>query len=285
MTNRAVTFAKHHTPNSVRVVARRVMCEAHNARVRLTVPVVSRSEFQNVYHCAMRKTASQWIKAIFSDPIVYRHSGLLPYDPRPYKWRYPQAFPADRVVSTLFISHKRFMGIPKPDRYRAFFVLRDPRDIVVSSYFSTRSSHTPMGDIPEVRRVLQEKPQKEGLLYVIDHLAGKGTFNALRSWATASTGEAVVLVRYEDLTGEQQADEVDRLLRHTGINLPPSELTELLSRYSFSRMRAKTEGPGSISHYRKGQPGDWCRYFDDDISEAFTAATGDLVELLGYSRT
>jgi hypothetical protein len=282
MIDSVVRFAKHHTPNAVRVKARRALLEAHHARLRLTVPVVSRCEFTNVYHCTVRKTASQWIKALFSDPTVYRHSGLLSYDPRLYKWRHPQAVPPGRAALSLFVSRKRFEALPKPDRYRAFFVLRDPRDIVVSSYFSTRNSHTPMGDVLQVRKVLQEKPVKEGMLYVIDHLAAKGTFRDLRAWATAPPNEAVALFRYEDLTGERQQDEVDRMMRHCGIVIPPAELTGLLSRYSFSRMRSTPERPETVSHYRKGRPGDWRNHFDDDIQEAFTAATGDLVERLGY---
>jgi hypothetical protein len=282
MINRAVRFTKHHTPNSVRVMARRALLEAHNARLRLTVPVVSRSEYVNIYHCTVRKTASQWIKAMFSDPIVYRHSGLLPYDPRPYKWSFPQAVPPHRAALSLFISRKRFEALPKPDRYRAFFVLRDPRDVVVSSYFSTKNSHTPMGDVLKVRKVLQDKPVKEGMLYVIDHLAQKGAFRDLRAWVTAPPTEAVSLFRYEDLTGERQQDEVDRMMRHCGIVIPPAELTVLLSRYSFSRMRSDPESTQTVSHYRKGRPGDWRNHFDDDIQEAFDAATGDLVELLGY---
>jgi hypothetical protein len=282
MKNRAVRFTKHHTPNSVRVVARRVMCEAHNARLRLTVPVESRSEFDNVYHCTMRKTASQWIKALLSDPTVYRHSGLLPYDPRPHGWHPPQAFPPGRAVSSLFISHQGFMSIPKPENYRAFFVLRDPRDIVVSSYFSYRSSHAPMGDVPQVREALRDKPPKEGLLHVIGHLSQKGTFRAIRAWATAPDLDAVRLFRYEDLTGERQVEELDRLLRHCGILLPPSDLAALESRYSFTRMRGGQGGAGTVSHYRRGEPGDWRNHFDDEVHEAFTAATGDLVDLLGY---
>jgi hypothetical protein len=282
MINRTVEFAKQHTPNSWRVAARRALLETHNARLRLSVPVVARSEFENIYHCAVRKTASQWIKAVFSDPIVYRYSGLLPHDPRYYKWRHPEPFPTGRVALSLFISHKRFAAIPKPDRYRAFYVLRDPRDMVVSSYFSTRNSHAPMGDIPVLRRVLQDKPQKDGMLYLIDHLAAKGTFKALRSWAVASAGETIRLFRYEDLTGEQQRDEVDRLMRHCGIVIPPDELTTLLSRYSFSRMQGGRAAVGSVSHYRKGKAGDWQNHFDDDIYDAFDAATGNLVELLGY---
>jgi hypothetical protein len=274
-------FAKQHTPNSMRVVARRAMLEAHNARLRLTVPVVSRCEYINIYHCAVRKTASQWIKELFGDPIVYRHSGLLTYDPRFYKWRHPRICPPHRVATALFFSHARFEAIPKPDSYRAFFILRDPRDMVVSSYFSTRKSHAPMGDIPRVRKVLQEKPFKEGLLYLIGHLAKKGAFKTLRSWANAPDTEAVRLFRYEDLIGEQQTDQVDRLMRHCGIFIPPPELATLLSRYSFSNMNSR-KGAGSVSHYRKGEPGDWRNHFDDDIYDAFVKATGDLTQLLGY---
>jgi hypothetical protein len=274
MFSRAVTFTKHHTPNAWRVAARRGLIEAHHARLRLTVPVAERSPYANVYHCTVRKTASQWIKALLNDPVVYRWSGLLPYDPRPYKWKYPQAVPPGRVVQSMFISRQRFDNLPKPDRHRAFFVLRDPRDIVVSSYFSTRNSHTPMGDVLKVRGILLEKPRKEGLLHVIDHLARKGTFRDLRSWVAAPETEAVSLFRYEDLTGEGQTAEVDRMLRHCGIAVPPAELEALLSRYSFTRMRS--------DHYRKGRAGDWRNHFDDDIQAAFAAATGDLVEILGY---
>jgi len=282
MINRALRFTKHHTPNSVRVVARRALLEAHNVRLRTTVAVVSRSSYANVYHCTVRKTASQWIKALLSDPIIYRYSGLLPYDPRPYQWRFPQPIPPGRIALSLFISRKRFDALAGPQPYRAFFVLRDPRDIVVSSYFSTRNSHTPMGDVLVVRKVLQDKPVKEGMLYVVGHLAEKGTFRQLREWAIAAPTEAVRLFRYEDLTGEHQHDEVDAVLRHCGIDLPPAELAALLSRYSFSRMRSDPPGAES-SHYRKGRPGDWRNHFDDDIQEAFTAAAGDLVEVLGYA--
>jgi hypothetical protein len=47
-------------------------------------------------------------------------------------------------------------------------------------------------------------------------------------------------------------------------------------------MRGERETTGRVSHYRKGKPGDWRNHFDDDIHEAFAAATGDLIELLGY---
>lgn len=282
MKNRTIGFAKHHTPNSMRRIARRAQLEAHNAKMRLTVPVVSRCEYDNVYHCTVHKTGSQWIKALFSDPTVYRHSGLLPYDPRFYKRRSLPAVPRGRAALALFHSYRRFQEITKPGTYRAFFVIRDPRDIVVSSYFSLRNSHAPMGDIPQARKILREKDMKEGLLYVIARLSKRYTFKQLRSWAVAPESETFRLFRYEDLTGERQFDEVDQLMRHCGIVLPPAELEALLARYSFSSMKKEREAPGQISHYRKGKAGDWRNHFDDEIYEAFLAETGDLVEILGY---
>ena len=220
------------------------------------------------------------MKAVFSDPIVYRHSGLPTYDPRFHNWSHPRVCPPDRIALSLFFSHPRFTKVPKPAAYRAFFVMRDPRDMVVSSYFSTLSSHAPMGDVLEVRRRLHQMSRKDGLLFLIDDLARKGRFEAVRSWAEAPPDDAVRLVRYEDLTGPRQAEEVDRLMRHCGIHLPPGDLDTLLERYSFVRMAARRAG--TVSHYRKGAAGDWRNHFDDDIAEAFDRATGDLVTRLGY---
>jgi hypothetical protein len=284
MIDRTMTFAKQHAPNSVRVLVRRAMLEARNARLRHTHQVVARCEFDNIYHCTVRKAASQWIKALFSDPVVYRYSGLLPFERRLYRRRFPHAIPTQRAVLAVFASYKRFNAIPKPERYRAFFVLRDPRDIVVSSYFSLRNSHAPMGDVLTARKDLQERPLKEGMLYTINRLSDTGLFGALRSWAQAPSAETFELFKYEDLTGERQLEEVDRLMRHCGIPIPPSELEALLTRRSFSKMRGARTGRTVISHYRKGKAGDWRNYFDDEVYEAFTSATGDLVDVLGYPR-
>ncbi len=281
MFNRTVMYAKQRTPESLRVVARRAQLEAHNARLRLTVPVVSRCEFTNIYHCAVRKTASQWIKALFSDPIVYRYSGLPTYDPRFYRWSHPKVVPPGRIGLSLFFPYERFRKMPKPERYRAFFVYRDPRDMVVSSYFSTLKSHGPMGDVLEVRRALQEKSKKDGLLYLIDDFAKKGRFNAVRSWVSAPPADEVRLFPYEELTGERQADQVAELMRHCGVDIPPDELATLLHRYSFSSMNTR-QGAGAVSHYRKGEPGDWVNHFDDDIMQRFREKSGDLTERLGY---
>ncbi|MFI7575851.1 sulfotransferase domain-containing protein [Micromonospora sp. NPDC049497] len=282
MIARTIRSAKQHTPDSARVLVRRTMLDAHNARLRLTVPVSRHCGYENLYHFTVHKTGSQWMKSLFSDPVVYRHCGLLPYVPRLARGNRRSVPPPGHVSLSAFLPYERYRSIPKPDAHRAFFVLRDPRDIVVSSYFSLRGSHAPMGDIPRVRKVLRESPVRDGLLHVIDYLADRGLYRTLRSWALAPGADTFRLLRYEDLTGERQQDEVDRLMRHCGIVLPPADLAALLARYSFARMRRTPGDSGSNPHYRSGRAGDWRNHFDDDVHRAFVAATGDLVQILGY---
>ena len=119
-------------------------------RVRLR-HVVHRSEVRNIYHCCVHKTGSQWIRKVFADPAVYRATGLrtYAYGPRlddgdgaaPTRDLVRPAVPRRRIVSPLYMPYDGFAALPKPEPWRAFFVMRDPRDVVVSWYFSSISSH------------------------------------------------------------------------------------------------------------------------------------------------
>ncbi|MEM9657960.1 MAG: hypothetical protein AAF961_06315 [Planctomycetota bacterium] len=127
------------------------------------MPVRHRSTTDNVYHCCVWKTASQWVRNVFSSSSVYRYSGLLPYDyenqqgenDRPLQDRtFDQPAPRRRIVSPLYADHRHFDAMPKPDSYRAFFVCRDPRDLVVSHYFSSRYSHASSAGVEQERAQL-----------------------------------------------------------------------------------------------------------------------------------
>ncbi len=121
-------------------------------------PVLHRSVNQNVYHCTVQKCASQWMRALFSDPRVYRASGLRPYryqddlpgqfDPRTLtERRFDEPFPVNSIATTIYIDYEGFSRIPKPRTYKAFFIMRDPRDVLISWYFSSKHSHPLQGNL------------------------------------------------------------------------------------------------------------------------------------------
>lgn len=201
------------------------------------------------------------------------------------RW-FTEPFPEKTIVSPMYIDYRCFAGIPKADRYKAFFVMRDPRDIVVSWYYSSRYSHLVMGDdIRRVRESLERVPVDEGLLLSIDLLADYGLFDSLRAWSRAPELDPdVAVVRYEDLVSERQLEVTSELLRHLDIGLPRAELESLLDGHSFSRVSGgrRQGSEDKRSHIRKGTAGDWKRLFDSAVARRLEERAGDLAQELGY---
>lgn len=256
----------------------------------------------NIYHCCVQKTASQWVHRLLFDRRIYIYSGLVPYIYRmPYAYELPfnvgydatksidgvflDPFPGKTIVGPLYTSFEAYMAIPKPEQYKTFFVMRDPRDIVVSWYFSTKYSHAPMKRILELREILNSMPIQDGILYSIDALGRSGLFRALESWASAmESSQDVLVIRFEDITGPDQRLFFEKLLSHCDICMPDDVLDQLLEDYSFEKLSGRRQGQEDTqAHFRKGISGDWKNYFDDVITAKFREVTEDLVTKLGYN--
>lgn len=249
-------------------------------RARASQPV-RRSAFENVYFCGTIKSGSQWLTALFSDWEVYRHSGLVFYDflHREFRGRetrrrmteraYPRGFSPRTVTGCLCIDYPSFQTIPRPGTWRAFFVRRDPRDLVVSWYFSTRNSHILNGkDMVAAREKLRSLSKEDGLLYAIDWLEDYGLFQAIRSWDGVEDPN-VRVVRYEDLAGPESAENLRDLFRFLDIDLPEESFRRLVAAYSFETLSGGRK-PGEAdeqSHVRKGVAGDWRNHFTERVEE------------------
>jgi hypothetical protein len=258
--------------------------------------ILYQSTSQNVYHCTVQKCASQWLRGILSDPRIVRWCGLASYqyqshlpgkfDPRKItERRFASGFPEKTIATPIYVDYEGFASIPKPASYKAFFVMRDPRDVVVSWYFSTKLSHPSQGDIERIRQDLVRLSESDGLHYAIDYLGDYGLFQAQRSWAEAAAQDAnVLLVRYEDLIGPNQVVLFEQLMQHCDIRIPPEEMAQLLGTYSFEELSGRARGDEDVkAHYRKGIAGDWRNHFDDGIERRFMDIAGDVIALWPYA--
>ena len=143
----------------------------------------------NIFHCCVQKTGSQWIKAIFADQRIHHltkmqihtYQTTMPggFDPRNLLERtFDTSFPPNTIISPLYITYENYKQIPKSENHRTFFIMRDPRDIAVSWYFSVKHSHVPIGQIAEFRDKLNQLDISEGLKFAIDFLGDFGIFEA-----------------------------------------------------------------------------------------------------------
>ena len=263
---------------------------------RREAQVLYRSQNQNIYHCTVQKCASQWVRATLSDPRVFRFCGLRPYryqddlpgnhDPRKLtERRFGKAFPSRSIGTTIYTDYAGFASIPKPASYKAFFVMRDPRDVLVSWYFSSKFSHPLMGELSRIRQDLHRHTEADGLLYSLEYLDEFGLFAAQRSWANATTMDANVrLIRYEDLIAEKSLATFEQLLGHCDIRLPSNELESLLRSYRFEQLSGRARGQEDhTAHFRKGVAGDWKNHFNDKIEARFDNVAGDVLSRWNYS--
>jgi len=203
--------------------------------------------------------------------------------------------------------------------FRGFHVVRDPRDLIVSAYFSHRYSHPTAGypHLAKHRQRLQEVSKEEGLLLEMDFSAQE--LRDLGEWpyghpdilelkmeeliARPYDGflqifEFLGLMDWEDdyPARRRVANFVRRMLNRLSFRHPllrrlrrPIPITGemLLGRvwdHRFEKKARRRRGEEDPrSHYRKGQPGDWRNHFTEEHVAAFKEKFPGLVEKLGYS--
>lgn len=250
------------------------------------VEVAERSPFDNIYHCSIQRAASQWFRGVFTDPDVWRHTGLAiePYREIGHRRaRLATPFPKRTIVTALYIDYPTYMAISKPERYRAFYVMRDPRDALVSFYFAMRYSHRPTEEVAELRPRLRAMGLEDGLHLLLDWMDDVGFFASQVSWVSAELDSSAKLFRYEDLAADHRVF-LGSLLAHLEINIPQDAFEGLTTRHSFSAVAGGrhqgVEDP--YHHFRKGVPGEWVEFFSPDLVDHFRSVTRDDVEKLGY---
>jgi hypothetical protein len=201
---------------------------------------------------------------------------------------------------------------------RAFHVIRDPRDIIVSGYFSHRHSH-PTDGLPHIaahRDRLKAASKEEGLLLEMDfarrELLDLGDWDygrpevlelRLEDLSAAPYDGFVRIFQHLELLPEEEPSMgrellgvwVRRILNRLsdrpllgGMRRPMPATGEILLGAVYShRFEAQTKGrrageENPASHYRKGVAGDWVNNFTPEHVEAFNQRFGGLLQKLGY---
>lgn len=241
----------------------------------------SRPLLDNVYHACIQKSGSQWIKSVFQDPRIVEYTGLRCYPQQRYEWgEFKRRFPKGVFVPGLYIPYGLYDEIEKTDRYRTFYVVRDPRDIAVSWYYSMLYTHDPVGKVPMYRHKLEQLDASDGLAYCIRALHLKFAF--MRSWWANRSDPAVLLIRFEELT-QHPSRVFDRVLTHCGYQIPVAVVDQVLADYTKDKMRQRDleRRNDERSHYRAHSKG-WREAFTERHITLFKHENGNLAEALGY---
>lgn len=192
------------------------------------------------------------------------------------------AWVEEQQVDFLAYINADYDHVRKLGPFRGFHVVRDPRDVVVSGYFSHRHSHPTDGwpQLESHRAELEQLPKAEGLMLEMQTMS-KQVLGEMGSW---DYGDPRILeLQMEDLTARPQAG-FERVLGHLGLELPPGRLAEIIENHSFERKSGgRRKGEEDVtSHYRKGVAGDWVNHFEPRHRQYFAETFPYLLGKLGY---
>lgn len=176
------------------------------------------------------------------------------------------SYPPDSVASEL------------PTWTKFVTILRDPRDVIVSSCFYLAQLPENQGGWGESFRNFEEHKR---IISIIEN--GAFLRLRLRRWNQYPYAHKV---RYEVLLSDP-IDELQRLLTFLGIRLGKARIRKICNKHSFKKQAGRNRGDEDKSAFlRKGIAGDWSNYFDEEVKKAFKYSCdgdwNDLLVELGY---
>ncbi|HXW52085.1 MAG TPA: sulfotransferase domain-containing protein [Candidatus Acidoferrales bacterium] len=173
----------------------------------------------------------------------------------------------------------------RPLNTTGFHVVRDPRDMIVSGYFSHLRSHPDAGwpRLRLYRPYLQSLSKEEGLFKEMEF--SSIFLSQMLSWGYGEN-PSILEFRFEDMIADQ-AGSFTKILTHMGLAPRPIDaavLEAILAKYSFERLSGgRTPGQeDATSHYRRGVPGDWRNHFTNAHVAYFKSLYNPLLLKLGY---
>jgi hypothetical protein len=243
-----------------------------------------------IYHCCIQKTASQWFNKFFNDPLFWKYTRLAHFNPKvnfltddPAALNQLNNLPQGYLVGPLYLRYNDFNRFTSDIVNKAFYVSRDPRDLVISSYYSYKYSHT-LGEprVKEMRDKFNVMSESDGIALLIKSSAE--FYSRVQSeWILNQNNNGPKVFRFEDLFGDKQETTFQELMDHCNLRFTAPALNELLQKLSFENISGRVAGvEDKKSHLRKGISGDWKNFFNETHKSIFKEKAGALLIACGY---
>ena len=242
-----------------------------------------------LYH----KCASQWILNVFRRLDV-QNEFLYMGNREPEKVNRVLRDNVGNVTTLrdkkIYLTDAKFPGVGmweninvKDEKFKSLFppisktvtVIRDPRDILISGYYSHKKSHPVIEgmwkDLPVQRSVLLKLNTEEGLLSTIDFLDHQ--FNNLKHLYKRK----VTFFLFEDIV-DNPYKLVKNILNVWGMKA--TNIKKVVDKFTLENLKSgkiKTP-PFNSDHYRSGRPGEWKDVLSEKVLNKFHKKYPNLID-------
>lgn len=176
--------------------------------------------------------------------------------------------------------------LPLEEPYKGFHVVRDPRDVIVSGYFSHKISHPVKNRFGKLfllkrRKLLNEISKEKGLMLEIR----KGySLKNMNSWKYDDPN--IMEIKFENLILDPFSTFM-QVFKFLELGIDEEKLKNTIEYFSFKKLSGgRDRGQEDVSnHFRKGVAGDWKNHFNEEHKKVFKKNWGGLLIKLGYEKS
>lgn len=173
-------------------------------------------------------------------------------------------------------------GIQAMEKYKILLVLRDPRDVIVSSYYAIYSHVTPILETKKAlnKRMNRRKKKVEQTVdeFVINQLTTNPRFlkNYYEFHKELIGKPNVLFLKYEDMV-ENFEEWLEQIIQFLDLNIDRAFIDQLKSEVNFNVSKEDIH-----RHKRQVKPGDHLRKLKMETVDFLNSKTNDIRRKLGY---
>ncbi len=281
---------------------------------------MTQPKIQPVAFYGHHKCATTWLRGILAELGQLTQRSMATFDNSSQFQGDLAEYLTEHPLDIIAYTNADIEEVRKLPFIKSVHLIRDPRDIIVSGYFSHMKSHPTEGwpELIDHRNHLIAVSKEDGLHAEIE-FSGP-TIDLMQTW---DYGQKDVLeLRYEDVIRDpytwllraglhwELVDERDlkaqdeirnlmnrgyavvRRLSRNRVDLqwsvskvPEPTFLEIAYKHRFERNSkgSKRGQEDTASHYRKGVAGDWKEHFTPEVNAHFLERFPNLLEKLGYA--
>jgi hypothetical protein len=172
-------------------------------------------------------------------------------------------------------------GIPELEAYKVVLGVRDPRDMLVSNYYSMAFSHpVPDKNGSKYDRFMEKRNRAKTSSidqYVLDESINFKNIFVRYYNLLLNQYKHVYVTKYEDMVADFDGW-LDGLLRYCDLQVSNDLRKKIIN--DNEKMKPATED--KIKHLRKGMPGDYQEKLQQETIQQLNATFSNYLELFGY---
>ena len=250
------------------------------------------NEHPSILHFSLNRSATQYTKRLLCRCAI--ENGMTPAHFNEYAFQSDMPF-LDHLSENQMAKYRHIFkergylysvfggfvrGIPNLDQYHILVMVRDPRDILTSLYFSAAYSHPLPGDPRKAARFLETRAWAREISVDEYVLAKKDKYAdrcrtyiaALRDMPNAH------FLKYEDMIGDF-LPWLDGLLSRCELSVSHQTKAKIIEEARSS----KPERENILKHKRQVIPGDYKRKLSENTVATLNKDLSDVLNAFGYS--